>query len=282
MPKRRSQNFRAAFSLGIVLPVAIFTEMSSNSPDLSRLNAAEREALRLLASGHTAKSIAALTGRSEGAVHERLRDARRKSGVSSSRELARIFRDQENRDEGIGVDSYAMPEAGGELPAGGRDRRFSRIVAMFAILATTSVISFSVFSALSPLQTVSPPADPLTDQIVGSPGITPPALRQRLQNESRDLEWAPRSERALTAAYSKIGGLAGEVRIRCGSTLCEVAGKSNIGSPSSLNRIMQTLQGNNLIKELDAAGLRSVSQGFGDPEKSRVAFVAYWSRTASR
>ena len=59
-------------------------------PDLSRLSDAERRALRLLARGHTAKSAAVELGVSEGAVNERLREARRKTGVGSSRQLARL------------------------------------------------------------------------------------------------------------------------------------------------------------------------------------------------
>jgi DNA-binding CsgD family transcriptional regulator len=55
------------------------------------LSDTELEILRLLASGHTAKSIAARLGRSETAIHERLREARRKTGVGSSRELARLL-----------------------------------------------------------------------------------------------------------------------------------------------------------------------------------------------
>lgn len=50
--------------------------------DFGKLNAAERTALSLLARGHTAKSIANLTDRSVGAVNERLREARRKTGVA--------------------------------------------------------------------------------------------------------------------------------------------------------------------------------------------------------
>ena len=67
-------------------------------PDLRRLSAAERQVLALLAQGHTAKSISRLTGDSEGAINERLRSARRKTGMGSSRELARRLR-QENRAE---------------------------------------------------------------------------------------------------------------------------------------------------------------------------------------
>jgi len=71
--------------------------------DFGKLNAAERTALSLLARGHTAKSIATLTDRSVGAVNERLREARRKTGIGSSRELARMFAAQESRDELIGM-----------------------------------------------------------------------------------------------------------------------------------------------------------------------------------
>jgi DNA-binding CsgD family transcriptional regulator len=58
----------------------------------------ELEILRLLAGGHTVKSIAAQLGRSEASINERLREARRKTGVGSSRELARMIEAQKNRD----------------------------------------------------------------------------------------------------------------------------------------------------------------------------------------
>jgi len=77
-------------------------------PDgLSSLNEFERRILALLAQGHTAKSVATETGVSVHSVNERLRDARRKTGASSSRELARLFADkgQENRDDKIDLGS---------------------------------------------------------------------------------------------------------------------------------------------------------------------------------
>jgi DNA-binding CsgD family transcriptional regulator len=76
--------------------------------DLSRLTEAERQVLRLLAQGHTAKSAATQLRLTEGAVNERLREARRKTGVGSSRELARLVGPQENRDEKIGVAETSM------------------------------------------------------------------------------------------------------------------------------------------------------------------------------
>lgn len=82
------------------------------TPDLSRLTDTERQILRLLAQGHTAKSAATLLGLTEAAINERLREARRKTGVGSSRELARLVsRDEgapEIRDEKIGMASVAV------------------------------------------------------------------------------------------------------------------------------------------------------------------------------
>jgi DNA-binding CsgD family transcriptional regulator len=54
-------------------------------PALAKLSPNERQVLILLAQGHTTKSIASLLGVSAGAVNERLREARRKTGAASSR-----------------------------------------------------------------------------------------------------------------------------------------------------------------------------------------------------
>lgn len=61
----------------------------------------ETEVLRLLVAGHTVKTIAARLGRSETSINERLRSARRKTGVGSSRELARLLDLQKTCDENI-------------------------------------------------------------------------------------------------------------------------------------------------------------------------------------
>ena len=59
------------------------------------LTAKEKDALRLLLNGHDAKSITSHLGLSVHTVNERLRDARRKLSVSSSKAAARIVRDAE-------------------------------------------------------------------------------------------------------------------------------------------------------------------------------------------
>lgn len=78
--------------------------------DLSQLNETERALLVLLAAGHTVKSAAALTGSTENAVNERLREARRKTGVGSSRELARLVGGASNTQESCDdFSGMAMP-----------------------------------------------------------------------------------------------------------------------------------------------------------------------------
>ncbi|MEO5586721.1 MAG: DUF4019 domain-containing protein [Novosphingobium sp.] len=65
------------------------------SGGISALTERERETLRLLYVSHDAKSIARTLGLSVHTVNERLRDARRKLGLSSSREAARLLADAE-------------------------------------------------------------------------------------------------------------------------------------------------------------------------------------------
>jgi DNA-binding CsgD family transcriptional regulator len=59
--------------------------------DVSKLTEREREVLRLLAHGYDIKSAALELSISASAVSDRLRQARRKLGVSSSREAARVL-----------------------------------------------------------------------------------------------------------------------------------------------------------------------------------------------
>ena len=63
--------------------------------DHQALTEKEKQTLRLLVTGHDAKSMARELGLSVHTVNERLRDARRKMAVSSSREAARQLREAE-------------------------------------------------------------------------------------------------------------------------------------------------------------------------------------------
>ena len=70
--------------------------------DLSALTDKEKQTLRLIVRGHDAKSAARELGVSVHTINERLRDARRKSAVSSSREAARLLAEAEAADQGGG------------------------------------------------------------------------------------------------------------------------------------------------------------------------------------
>ncbi|KQM38030.1 helix-turn-helix domain-containing protein [Sphingomonas sp. Leaf10] len=60
-------------------------------PALTTLTDKEKQTLRLIVRGHDAKSVAVTLGLSVHTINERLRDARRKLAVSSSREAARML-----------------------------------------------------------------------------------------------------------------------------------------------------------------------------------------------
>lgn len=63
---------------------------------IEALTERERDTLRLLLAGHDAKSIASLRGLSVHTINERLRDARRKLNVTSSRQAARLLSEAEH------------------------------------------------------------------------------------------------------------------------------------------------------------------------------------------
>ena len=107
------------------------------SESIEALSEKEKETLRLLLAGHDAKSSARELGLSVHTVNERLRGARRKLGVSSSREAARILGEAEGGAPNSSVTSppasppYPAPNSSpnslghtdlGVAPAGGRRR----------------------------------------------------------------------------------------------------------------------------------------------------------------
>lgn len=74
---------------------------------LQALTEKEKQTLRLLLEGHDAKSMARHLGLSVHTVNERLREARRKLSVSTSKEAARLLRQRE-----------AVPKSLGDRPFG--------------------------------------------------------------------------------------------------------------------------------------------------------------------
>ena len=93
---------------------------------LDRLNVHERRVLLLLARGHTAKSVANLSGMSVNAVNEHLRSARRKTGAASSRELARTLSDSAAQVSQESWDKFSGVAVGIPSPTSSRRRRVFR------------------------------------------------------------------------------------------------------------------------------------------------------------
>lgn len=133
---------------------------------LDRLVEQELILLRLLAQGHTAKTIAASEGLSVNVINERLRAARRKTEAVSSRQLARLINEREqptsqkSRDKFFGIEdpsrhgSNPMASAtGAGLKAIWRSAMTIGILVTAGIAAYLSAVPDSPAGALTRLRT---------------------------------------------------------------------------------------------------------------------------------
>ena len=253
---------------------------------LARLNAAERELLILLGQGHTAKSIAVLKGLSELAVNERFRSARRKTGIGSSREIARLLVAQENRDDLIDLaplptDASKPPRP--DAPPLGRaflTRRWRPIMITAALLAA-SLLSYE--TAKSPTE---PNPAPTTLSAQNGPERQtrpdPEVLEAEVANGPRDAAWSPRAEQALSQGYHDVSAFDEDitsVKVTCASTLCEVSGETRPNlSNADRDRLMAAFL--TLRPSDEKIRLTSVTHRFGyrPDEQEAGTYVAYWRR----
>jgi|JI8StandDraft_1071087.scaffolds.fasta_scaffold206863_1 DNA-binding CsgD family transcriptional regulator len=110
--------------------------MEYRTNTFTTLSEKEVEVLRLLAAGHTVKSIAVGLGRSETSINERLRDARRKTGIGSSRELARLLDAQKIWDKNIDLSTWSATAEAGVQPANtGQPKLKGKIIMLIAMPA---------------------------------------------------------------------------------------------------------------------------------------------------
>ncbi|KQN03651.1 helix-turn-helix domain-containing protein [Sphingomonas sp. Leaf25] len=135
---------------------------------LDTLTEREKEALRLLLAGHDAKSVAAHLNLSIHTINERLRDARRKLAVSSSREAARILGDAERGgpqtmgDKQLGVSPNAVAGASSGPP------QSTRLLWLSGGMLTMSILIAAVIAAATAFNTPAPtPA--ATEQVASDP-----------------------------------------------------------------------------------------------------------------
>jgi DNA-binding CsgD family transcriptional regulator len=126
------------------------------------LSEKEKQTLRLIVRGHDAKSIARSLDLSVHTINERLRDARRKMAVSSSREAARLLLAAEGGpdlpDPDLSVDTGIGEDAG---PAGidqdaGRPFRRPRII--IGVLLMTLALGLLAFAFVPQFASTAPPA----------------------------------------------------------------------------------------------------------------------------
>jgi DNA-binding CsgD family transcriptional regulator len=129
------------------------------------LSEREKETLRLLLKGHDAKSIAVALGLSVHTVNERLREARRKLGVGSSRAAARLLAQMEaqhpNFLEDMELGVVAATARGGEPGASTRRRRVGHWTAWLSgglAIMLAIVAAAAIAMALQGDGKVTPPA----------------------------------------------------------------------------------------------------------------------------
>jgi hypothetical protein len=211
-------------------------------------------------------------------VNERLREARRKTGIGSSRELARLLAAQENRDKQIGVAGAAPAEAGpGEeaVATGARGMQTRGAVLMgFALLS--GIAAFAMIPNLAPApQQVAGDAE--FNITFPDARMDTPNLYAQLRHETRDAAWAAPREQAIRARYARLvhaDRMKRPMRVTCGATLCEVAGLLPAGDNALIDETMQEMQGGALAKEMEKLGLKTGPQLFAGS-----SFITYWIRT---
>ncbi len=257
--------------------------------DLSQLSEAERRVLRLLAHGHTAKSIASSLGSTPTVINERLRQARRKTGLGSSREVARLLVAQENRHENIELAQVPDGQFHGLRTS---EDRF-RILWIGAPIMIIVVIATLGIATQAGNQPRSQPAlndkaivDPIVGRIPPSGEVGVDQLYLRLRAEKRDASWAPRNEQALRDHLVRIryvGQPGDPLRVICGSTICEAAGIINGPTTKqgekSLDRSMQALQGKDIHDFVASLGLDPLGGSFQSPNShTPPRFLLYFQR----
>ncbi|WP_315760202.1 DUF4019 domain-containing protein [Sphingomonas sp. Y38-1Y] len=145
---------------------------------LEALTEKEKQTLRLIVRGHDAKSSARALDLSVHTINERLREARRKLSVSSSREAARLLFEAEGSEAGpenvgdtqIGEAAHPRSTDESDAPVVGapRSRVLIGVLLMTLTLGLLALIGFT--------QPVSPPS-PMTQQSAANAEVVEAAQR---------------------------------------------------------------------------------------------------------
>lgn len=148
--------------------------------DCAALTEKEKETLRLIVRGHDAKSMARHLGLSVHTINERLRDARRKLSVSSSREAARLLLEREGPNPKYSADKQigeAGPRAGMEqvgVPENGAERKRPAWI-IFGVALMSLILALAAISSLP--QTMLASADGTSSVIAQTAEVEAAARR---------------------------------------------------------------------------------------------------------
>jgi DNA-binding CsgD family transcriptional regulator len=128
---------------------------------LDALTEKEKQTLRLIVRGHDAKSVAVTLGLSVHTINERLRDARRKLAVSSSREAARLLLDAETPenlgDTRIGDDADRAANDQEQAPVIGAGPARRRLPLLIGVMLMTFALGLLALTLLPGTNQAPPP-----------------------------------------------------------------------------------------------------------------------------
>lgn len=136
---------------------------------IAALTEKEKQTLRLIVRGHDAKSVAVTLGLSVHTINERLRDARRKLMVSSSREAARLLLAAEGIPENLG-DNRTGEDAGTAAndveaaPDDGAAPARRRLPVLIGVMLMTLALGLLALT-LMPGTTQAPPPSAATPRV---------------------------------------------------------------------------------------------------------------------
>lgn len=171
----------------------------------------EKQTLRLIVRGHDAKSIARSLDLSVHTINERLRDARRKMAVSSSREAARLLLEAEGDGQGaaiphligdteIGEDAAATPADQDAAPTGGAGQAVRPARIIIGVTLMIFVLGLLALAATPQNMAVAPTA-PVAATAATNPQVVD-AARQWLMLVDQG-KWDD-SYRGTTASFRKM------------------------------------------------------------------------------
>jgi len=147
---------------------------------IGTLTEKEKQTLRLIVRGHDAKSTAQSLNLSVHTINERLRDARRKMAVSSSREAARILFEAEGErsapptpelsgDTQIGEDAPSSAPDQDEAPGKGVGPAHRRPAMLIGVLVMT--LALALLALLAVPQGASPTPSPTDSATTANPAV---------------------------------------------------------------------------------------------------------------